>query len=229
MATRVSEAMPNGPRYEPTPKWVRGELDGETVVDSKRAVLVWEEGAVVPGYAFPREDMKVEPLEAHLRDCEDRELEGYAAVPWDAMDRWLEEEEEVLGHPRDPFHRVDIRRSSRRVVVALDGERVAETSRPSLLFETGLPVRFYMPLEDVREDLLIPSDKETICAYKGRASYWSLRTGERVHEDIVWCYREPLADAGQIRDLVAFFNERADITVDGEQLKRPRTQWSVAA
>src|SRR5204862_1474652 len=97
---------------------------------------------------------------------------------------------------------------------------------PSLLFETGLPVRYYIPREDVREELLAPTSTETICAYKGRASYWSAAIGGRVHEDIAWCYPEPLADATRIQGLIAFFNERVDLSVDGEKLDRPQTQWS---
>jgi uncharacterized protein (DUF427 family) len=200
MATRYSEALPRELRYEPTPKWVRAEVGGETVVDTRGAVLVWEPEHVVPGYAIPRRDVRMELLPAdRARVYEDEDLGGYVAIEWDAMDRWLEEEEEVIGHPRDPFSRIDVRRSSRHVVVRLDGEVVAETRRPSLLFETGLPIRFYMPFEDARDDLLIPSPTRTVCAYKGRARHWSAKVGDRVHADVAWCYPEPLADLHQSR------------------------------
>lgn len=217
MATLVSSALPRDLRYEPTPKWIRAERDGEVVVDSRRAVLVWGPQQVVPGYAFPAEDVR---LREGTRACED--LDGYVLVNWDAADRWLEEDEEVVGHPRDPFHRVDIRRSSRRVVVSLDGQVMAESVRPVLLFETGLPVRSYLPREDVRLDLLEPSEKRTTCAYKGHASYFSAPG----HPDIAWTYESPLRDAEQIRGLVAFFDERSDVAIDGERQGRPRTQWS---
>jgi uncharacterized protein (DUF427 family) len=189
------------------------------VVDSRRAVLVWPPDGVVPGYAFPSGDVQ---LTEDIHECADGELAGYVQVDWDAADRWLEEDEEIVGHPRDPFHRIDTRESSRHVVVSLDGEVVAESRKPTLLFETGLPVRYYLPREDVRLDLLGASDERTTCAYKGHASYF----GTDAHPDIAWTYLEPLRDAEQIRGLVAFFNERADITVDGEPQERPATQWS---
>jgi uncharacterized protein (DUF427 family) len=157
-----------------------------------------------------------------VHECADADLAGYVQVDWDAADRWLEEEEEVVGHPRDPFHRIDIRGSSRHVTVTLRGEVVADTRRPTLLFETGLPVRHYFPREDVRLDLLQESDKQTTCAYKGHASYF----GTDADPNIAWIYLEPLPDAEQIRGQIAFFDERAEVTVDGELQERPKTQWS---
>lgn len=228
MATRYSESLPKDLRYEPTPKWIRAEKDGETVLDTHRALLVWDEGRVVPGYAVPEEDLKSVP-ETALTRWDDPDLAGYVGVDWYAMDRWLEEEEEVFGHARDPFKRIDIRGSSRHVVVKLDGEVVADTHRPVLLFETGLPVRYYIPREDVRMDLLEGSDKRTTCAYKGHAPHFHARAGDEVHEHIAWHYPEPLPDHKEIEDLISFYNERADITVDGEPANRPDTQWSKAS
>jgi uncharacterized protein (DUF427 family) len=155
-------------------------------------------------------------------------LSGYYAVYWDKMDRWLEEDEEAVVHARDPYHRVDILRSSRHVRISVNGEVVAETRRPLALFETGLPTRWYIRREDVRMDLLEHSDKQTGCAYKGFASYWSVRAGDEVEEDLVWCYPEPTRDAERIQGYLAFFNERVDIEVDGELQERPQTQWSPA-
>lgn len=188
-------------------------------MDSRRALLVWQPDRVVPGYAFPSEDVR---LDEGVQECADEDLVGYVLVDWRAADRWLEEDEEVVGHPRDPFHRIDIRQSSRHVVVSVEGEVVAESRRATLLFETYLPVRHYFPREDVRMDLLEPSNKRTTCAYKGHASYFSAAGAP----DIAWTYLEPLRDAEQIRDLIAFFDERTDVTVDGELQERPRTQWS---
>jgi uncharacterized protein (DUF427 family) len=153
-------------------------------------------------------------------------LEEYIALRWKAMDAWYEEEERVLGHPRDPYHRVDTRESSRHVRVVLEGETVADSRRPRLVFETGHPTRYYVTPEDVRMDLLTPSETRTLCAYKGEASYWSVNLGNEVYEDVAWSYPEPLPDNPQIRGLVCFFNERADIYVDDERLERPTTQWS---
>ena len=222
MAVRVSSAIPRDLRYEPTPKWIRAERGDEVVVDSRRAVLVWGREKVVPGYAFPAEDVRADLLEGAVEECSDPDLSGFVAVRWGAVDRWLEEDEEVVGHPRDPFHRIDIRRSSRLVEVSLDGRVVAESRRPVLLFETGLPVRHYLPREDVWMGMLTPSDERTTCAYKGHASYFSAPE----HPDIAWTYEEPLPDAEQIRGLIAFFGERSDIALDGEMQERPRTQWS---
>jgi uncharacterized protein (DUF427 family) len=141
------------------------------------------------------------------------------------MDRWLEEDMEALTHARDPYHRVDAVPSSRRVRVLLDGEVLAETDRSVVIFETGLPARWYMPREDVRVEL-VPSDLQTVCAYKGYASYVSARTEGGIRENLVWTYREPRRDAEPVRDLVCFFNEQSDIEVDGVVAKRPGGPWA---
>ena len=222
MAVRVSSAIPRDLRYEPTPKWIRAERGGDVVVDSRRAMLVWGREKVVPRYAFPAADVRTDLLPGAVEECSDPDLSGFVAVKWAAVDRWLEEDEEVVGHPRDPFHRIDIRRSSRHVEVSLDGQVVADSRRPVLLFETGLPVRHYLPREDLRMDLFSPSEKRTTCAYKGHAAHLSAPG----HPDIAWTYEEPLPDAEQIRGLIAFYGERSDVAVDGEKQDRPRTEWS---
>ena len=153
-------------------------------------------------------------------------LNGLVALDWDAMDEWFCEDEQILGHPRDPYHRIDVFPTSRHVRVLLDGELLAETRRALALFETSLPPRYYMPVEDVRAELLEPSSARTRCAYKGSASYWSVRVGDRIVEDLVWTYRDPQHEVEPIRDLLCFFNERVDLELDGEMLERPRTQWS---
>ncbi|MGZ4201880.1 MAG: DUF427 domain-containing protein [Thermoleophilaceae bacterium] len=153
-------------------------------------------------------------------------LEGYYAFYWNEMDEWYEEDEPAIVHARDPYHRVDILESSRHVKVSLGGETLAETTRALALFETGLPTRWYFPAEDVRSDLLEPSDRRTGCAYKGYASYWSVRVGDELEEDVVWTYRDPTRDAARIKDRLAFFNERVELEVDGELQERPETQWS---
>jgi uncharacterized protein (DUF427 family) len=257
MAIRYSEALPDDLRHEPVPKWVRAEAGGEVVIDTHEPVLIWEPSRIVPIYAIPREDVREEFLAADpepegehhtatiaetfaleaggTRDehaawrYSDEDLDGLIAFRFDPFDRWLEEEEEIVAHPRDPFKRIDVRRSSRHVVVSIDGEVVAETRRPRLLFETGLPVRFYMPVEDARDDLLERSATRTQCAYKGTASHWSARVGDELQEDIAWSYPEPLPDIPQIEGLICFYNERVDISVDGEHLDRPQTEWSMAA
>jgi len=111
------------------------------------------------------------------------------AFRFDAMDDWLEEDEPILGHPRDPYHRVDVRQGSDHVRVLAGGEILADTARPKLLFETGLPTRWYIPPQDVRTGLLIESDTTTVCPYKGRARYRSLAAGDRPIEDVAFASR----------------------------------------
>ncbi len=153
---------------------------------------------------------------------DDDGLDGYVIVDFADFDAWYEEDERNVGHPRDPFHRIDIVHSTRHVRIEHGGELLAETSDPYLLFEPPLPVRYYLPPADVRADLLTPSDTRTFCAYKGEA--WYLSRGEDA--DIAWFYPTPLREAGEVTDRVAFFSERLDIVVDGAQLARSRTPWS---
>ncbi len=145
-------------------------------------------------------------------------LKGYAAFYWDAMDRWLEEDEEVIGHPHDPYHRVDVLDSSRHVRVTLDGEVLAETDLPKMLFETGLPPRYYIPPEDIRADLLLPSGTQTVCPYKGVASYRSARVSGETIEDAAWVYPEPLPEAEKVKDHLCFQDVKVNVEVDGERL-----------
>ncbi len=155
------------------------------------------------------------------------QIKDYMAFYWDKMDHWYEEDEEVFVHARDPRVRIDILESSRPVQVILAGEAVAESKRGRFLFETGLPTRYYLPAEDVRMDLLEPSDSATACPYKGRARYWSARIGGRLFEDIVWSYPDPVPEAAKIKDLLCFYNERVEaIRVDGREVPKPRTKWS---
>jgi uncharacterized protein (DUF427 family) len=153
-------------------------------------------------------------------------LAGHAAFYWRKLDQWFVEDEQVLGHPRDPYHRIDGYRTTRAVRVSVDGTTVAESTRAVALFESGLPPRFYLPAEDVQTGLLEPSETTTRCAYKGIASYWHVRTGDTLHEDLAWTYEESDGDGRPIRGLICFFNERVDLEVDGVAQERPVTQWS---
>ena len=154
-------------------------------------------------------------------------LAGYVAFQWDAMDRWLEEDEEVHVHVRDPYHRVDVLPSSRHVRVSLEGELLAESDRPLALFETGLPPRWYLSPADVRTDLLEPCpDVRTGCPYKGEAEYRSVRLGDRVERALVWTYADPRREVAPIAGRLCFFDERVDLELDGELQERPQTQWS---
>jgi uncharacterized protein (DUF427 family) len=238
---------------EPTPKRVRAVIAGETVADSRDAMILQESG-LQPIYYFPPDDVRSEllrPSDKHTR-CPKKGQASYYTVQvgdrlvkdaawyypepidgappitdliafyWDRVDRWLEEDEEVFGHARDPYHRIDLRHSSRHVRISLDGELLAESGRPIALFESNLPTRWYRPKEDVLAELQ-PSGTVTVCPYKGHAGYYSVPA--RGGEDLVWYYADPLPEAHDIAGLVCFFNERVDLELDGEPQERPVSHW----
>ncbi len=138
------------------------------------------------------------------------EMKDAMGFYWDKMDNWYEEDEEIFVHARDPQVRIDILASSRPVRVMLGGEVVAESTRARFLFETGMPTRYYLPKDDVRSDLLVFSEHKTACPYKGEASYYSLRIGERLYQDIVWFYPDPVPESAKIKDHLCFYNEKVD-------------------
>jgi uncharacterized protein (DUF427 family) len=143
------------------------------------------------------------------------------------MDAWFEEAEPVYVHPHDPYKRIDILQSTRHVVVVVGGETVAESRNPVLLFETGLPTRYFLPKLDIWMDLLIPSDKVTGCAYKGKAQYYSLRVGDKIIPDIAWYYTYPTTEASKIPGMICFFDERVDaVYVDDVEQPKLKTLWS---
>jgi len=221
---------PPPPRVEPTPRWVRARADGEWVADSHRALLLsWYGPDRLPTYCFPAEDVRTDRLEPlgdaaiELRDLPEElsAANGHWTFSWDGRVTWFEEASEVHVHARDPRHRVDAVPSERHVRVELDGEVLAESRRPHALFETSLPTRWYLPPEDVRADLLEPSPTVTRCPYKGTARYWSAGS-----DDVAWSYSNPIPECPRIAGLVAFFNERTDLILDGERQERPQTPWS---
>jgi uncharacterized protein (DUF427 family) len=162
-----------------------------------------------------------EPLDT----CPD--IAAYVAFYWNKVDRWMEEDDEVFKHARDPYHRVDALHSSRHVQIVVNGEIVADTVRPRLLFETGLPTRYYIPKLDVRADVLTPTDTSSICPYKGTASYWTLRVGDVELVDAVWSYARPIPECPKVENLLCFFDEKVDaVIVDGVKQARPQTPWS---
>lgn len=159
-----------------------------------------------------------------IESCPD--ISGHVGIYWNALDAWFEEEDEVFVHPRDPYHRVDVLRSSRDIRVEVDGEVLAESTRPLLLFETGLPTRYYLPRSDVRKDSLRESGTVTRCPYKGIATYYSIESDGKLHEDLAWSYRAPIPELPRVEDAIAFHNEHVDLFVDGELQERPKTHWS---
>jgi uncharacterized protein (DUF427 family) len=152
-------------------------------------------------------------------------LAGMVTFSWREPLTWFEEDEPLFAHARDPHKRVDVLSSSRAVRVEVDGVLVAESSRPLLLFETTLPVRYYLPVEDVRVEL-VQSPTRSECPYKGHATWWSARIGDGLAEDVAWSYPSPVPENPRIAGLICFRNERVDLTVDGERLERPVTPWS---
>ncbi len=255
METTTATTARGRVRVETGRKRVRAYLGGEVVADTTAPLLVWErpyyptyyipladvraELAPAAGDAVVRSPSRGDGRRLTVRAGgvvaegaavrHERsplsELRDAVRLDWDAMDAWFEEDEEVFTHPRDPYTRVDILPSSRHVRVEVDGVTVAESASPRLLFETGLPVRHYLPKPHVRMDLLTPTTLVSHCPYKGRAEYWSVRAGGATHEDLVWSYRAPLPESQRIAGLVCFFEERVDLYVDGVLQERPATRF----
>lgn len=231
-------------RYVATSKRIRAALDGETVVDTTSAYLVWEPKRVVPMYAVPESELALELSEhdplappegvgpvippyhldwhifpgrsLHLGDHgevafrpDEPELGGRVVLHWDPFE-WTEEEEPVVVHPHDPFARIDVLRASRHVRVEVGGVTIAESTRPTALYETGLPTRWYLPPEDVRMDLLSPSERRTGCAYKGFATYFDFEDAPAV----AWTYLDPLHEAMGVKRMLSFWHDAA-VYVDG--------------
>jgi uncharacterized protein (DUF427 family) len=191
---------------------------------ARRTILVWEPGKNVPIYALPTEDVALDSHDAEpigVRGFDDPDLAGYVTVAWDSLEHWYEEDEEVFVHPRDPFVRVDALRSTRNVRVERDGQLLAESDAPILVFETGLPTRYYLPENDVDGSLLADSDLQTGCPYKGRASYRDLVLDERRHPNLFWYYEAPFHEVAQVKGYLAPYNERVDLIVDGQLQDRP--------
>jgi uncharacterized protein (DUF427 family) len=230
----------------PCAKRVRAVINGRTVVDTLRAMLLLERGRR-PAYYFLRADVRAERLEPGKRGAHSATLgeacfwnltvagrrfedtlwsheapdagmsaiAGLLAFDPAQVEHWYEEDEEVFGHPRDPYHRVDIRASARRVRVLFSGEAIATTHRSLFLFETGLPIRYYIPPEDVQFAFLRSSETQTTCPYKGNASYWSLRVGDTTVADAAWSYQDPLPECPRIKAHLAFYPEKVKIEVAG--------------
>jgi uncharacterized protein (DUF427 family) len=247
--------LKDGAHIELSPRRVRAFFDNQLLADSERVLLVYENKRP-PVYWFPISDVRIDLLTpkehapgvtsgtVHWRSNTGGKLAenlawSYAepsadlaplldhiAFYWNAVDAWYEEDEEVFVHPRDPYSRVDTVHSSRPVRVEVDGQVVADTRRPVLLYETGLPTRYYIPKLDVRMDLLEATDTVTHCPYKGAASYWSLRVGDKVYKDFVWGYPRPIPEIPKIENLLCFYNEKVDLYVDGVKQERPVSPFS---
>ena len=240
---------------EPVPRRVRAILGGHVIFDTVGALYVFE-WPFYPQYYVPigdvdrdwlvdegrsqqlkrgraqRYGLRVGDLQrsgcGHLyTESGIAGLTGTIRFDWDALEHWFEEDEEVFVHPRNPYSRVDALRSTRHVRIELDGVTLAESSSPVVLFETGLPTRYYVNRTEIDESHLVPSTTVTRCPYKGTTTaYWSALVGERRYPDIAWSYDFPTREALPIAGLVAFYNEHTDISVDARRLVRPTTHFS---
>ncbi|KAF8071814.1 DUF427-domain-containing protein [Lyophyllum atratum] len=231
------------PLIEDSPKRVRVFFGGKYLVDSKKAKLVWEK-PYYPVYFFPAEEMPFELLELQRSDSDKeiydvivgdrrapsavtsysskaKDLGGLFTIKFGAMDAWFEEEEEIFVHCKDPYKRVDVLQSSRHVRVEVHGVEVANTHMPRLVFETGLPVRTYIPKTDCRMEFLEASNLITQCPYKGEAKYYHVQIpSQKREDDIAWWYRNPTPECAAIRGYVAFYDEKVDVWIDGEKQER---------
>lgn len=239
-------------RVEPAPRRVRGYLEDTLVFDTLGARYVWEV-PYYPMYYIPLTDVRAGFLRdddhpqrvqfgpsrvhslvsgghtragaARVFDAGDGPVAGTVRFDWDSL-RWFEEDEPIVGHPRNPYVRVDALRSHRHVRVELDGVLLADTRSPVLLFETGLPTRYYIDRPDIAFEHLESATTQTLCPYKGETSaYWSVRTATTLHPDLAWSYDYPLPAVAAIARMVAFYDEKVDVTVDGVPQRRPRTHF----
>jgi uncharacterized protein (DUF427 family) len=244
---------------EPAPRRVRAVLGGTVVLDTVRALYLWE-WPYYPQYHIPLADVRTDLLVDGQPEDDPRGIAalgyglrseslhrpdaalvypgeftdpasatgpaGTVRFRWSALDAWFEEEEEVFVHPRNPYTRVDALRSGRSVRIERDGVLLAESSSPVMVFETGLPTRYYLDRATVNFGYLRASDTVTACPYKGRTSgYWSVRIGTATYPDLAWTYQFPTRELSPIAGLVAFYNEQVDIALDGVRQQRPTTHF----
>jgi uncharacterized protein (DUF427 family) len=229
-------------------------VGGSLVLDTLQAWYVWEV-PYYPAYYVPLDDVHGELIttgetkhspsrgDAAIYDIKTatgaapasalrypdspiEELRDLVRVTWTDETQWLEEDEPVYTHPRDPYTRVDVLASSRHLRVDVDGVTVADSRSPRILYETGLPPRYYVPMSDVRLDMLEPTTHVTHCPYKGAATYWTLVVNNQRYENDVWCYRAPFPESQKVAGLLCFYNEKVDLYVDGVQQERPHTKFS---
>jgi uncharacterized protein (DUF427 family) len=240
-------------RTERGHKRLRALVAGRVVLDTRRPLMVWEH-PYYPTYYVPADDLLADLVPTddtehtpggevgHVCDLVAggrrlpaaalvypeptlEPIRDHVRVSWDAVEAWFEEDTEVFVHARDPYKRVDVLPSSRHVVVEVDGVRLADSIRPTMVFETMLIARTYLPALDVRQDLLVPSETVTRCPYKGTAAYLHLRSGEVAVDDVAWTYRFPARESAGIAGLICFHDEKVDVIIDGERQQRPRSRF----
>ena len=254
MATDYPPSLTPVNHVAPVPRRIRAFLGGQKVLDTNRAMYVWE-WPNYPQYYIPLADVRADLLEpsgqteptdrgvVEVRGLRAGEvhrpgaarllpespiagLSGTVRFHWDAMDSWFEEDEQVFVHPRSPYTRVDALRSNRPVRIELDGVVLADAGSSVMVFETALPTRYYLSRTHVDFSHLMPTDKVTACPYKGvTGAYWSVNVDGTVHRNLAWAYDFPTRQLLPIAGLIAFFNERVDIFLDGQRLERPVTHF----
>jgi uncharacterized protein (DUF427 family) len=209
-AGRFTAPVPTHVAYiEPFRRRVRAVKDGATIVDSERALLVHRQGCP-PTYAFPFGDVTCSGPNV----APEPDTPGYVTVEWGAADAWFEEEEEVFGHPRNPYHRIDCLRSRRRLHVEAAGETLVDTDDTLAVYETSLEPKLYVDRRHVRMDLLVPSETTTYCPYKGTTTYWHARVGEQLVRDVAWSYEDPLPESTPLGGLLSFEEGRVRVEHD---------------
>lgn len=242
--------MPQRMLYvEDVPKRVRGMLAGRTIVDTRRAKMLWESGELAH-WVFPIGEIAAGALETATHGASDPakgpvlhynvrsgdRFEGNAAwqypeppesaaflkdlvaIDFDKLDAWFEEDDEIHGHPRDPYHRFDCRHSSDNIVVRIGSETIAQTQHAIKLFETSTPMRVYVPMDVVKPGVLVPSETRTFCPYKGEAAYFHVHAGDHTIRDGAWTLPQPLGEAIVCLNHVSFWRGDTVVEVNGERV-----------
>ncbi|GAW48004.1 MULTISPECIES: DUF427 domain-containing protein [unclassified Nocardioides] len=203
--------------WEPWPRRMRANIAGVTVLDTERAVMLWQTDRFpdlyLPGPDVTRPDL-IDDRFVHPAPVPD--LHGYVSVDFEAADRWFEEDDPVYGHVRDPYHRIDVRSSSRSVVVRAGGRVVAASARPKVLYETGNPTRYYLPFVDVDIGALSISETVSHCPYKGDGQHWTLHVEDILILDAAWSLPHPLPEAVQASEHLCFYPTKVDLVVDDQ-------------
>ena len=231
--------------WESFPKRFRVQIGSAIVADSRHAHLLHEQGHL-PRVYLPRQDVLLDRLvkSDHRSHCPwkgearywsalgaqniawsyEQPIEGappfgdHVSFDLDRVDAWYEEDEKGYAHPRDPYHRVDVCRTSRRVVIRCGGIVLAEAEQPAMLFETALAPRFYLPPDAVQMARFEKSDTVSPCPYKGPGQHWHLVLDDLRIEDAAWTLSGPIGDATAISDWWSFYTDKLEVEVDGKQL-----------
>jgi uncharacterized protein (DUF427 family) len=192
---------------EPHPRRVQAIRNGQTVIDTERALLVHRRDHPL-SYAFPADAVSGLPSEA------EPQAPGYVHVPWDAVDTWLEEGRQLVHYPPNPYHRVDCRPTHRQLRVDVAGTGLVDTADTVIVFETALEPRLYVDPSLVRTDLLRRTETTSYCNYKGYATYWAAVVGDTVVDDVAWSYEDPPPECLPIKGYLSFDAARVEVVAE---------------